>query len=329
MLLTLIDAEEAFDWSEPFSRQATDVASMRQVGLTQPIHDRFGVVPTYLVDFPVAAQECGRAPLRELLQDGLCDIGAQLHPWVNPPFLEQVSERNSYAGNLPESQEQRKVARLTEEIEAAFGVRPRIYRAGRYGMGPHTAGILRQLEYQADSSVMPGWNFTRRHGPDFTDMGARPHWIGAEGDLLEIPVSSGTVGHFSGLGGLLGRALDNGWGARTGLTAALARLRLLERIKLTPEGITVAEAKRLVRHMLDRQHKVFVLTYHTPSLEPGNTPYVRDAADLRRFLAWLEEFYGWFLGELGGRCGTWRDVAATMRRAAPVAPAVKPACVAA
>jgi hypothetical protein len=51
-----------------------------------------------------------------------------------------------------------------------------------------------------------------------------------------------------------------------------------------------------------------VLTYHSPSLEPGSTPYVRTAADLTHFLAWLEEFYDFFITEIGGRCVSWRDV---------------------
>jgi hypothetical protein len=42
-----------------------------------------------MVDYPVASQAEGRAPLRELMQSGLCDIGAQLHPWVTPPFLKR------------------------------------------------------------------------------------------------------------------------------------------------------------------------------------------------------------------------------------------------
>ncbi len=88
----------------------------------------------------------------------------------------------------------------------------------------------------------------------------------------------------------------------------MSRLGLLERIKLTPEGIRIEEAKRLVRHMKAAGHRVFVLTYHSPSLEPGNTPYVRTQEDLAAFLRWLEEFYDFFTTEIGGACVSWRDV---------------------
>jgi hypothetical protein len=95
----------------------------------------------------------------------------------------------------------------------------------------------------------------------------------------------------------------------------MARSRLLERIKLTPEGITITEAQRLARHMIAHGHKVFVLTYHTPSLVPGNTPYVRSKRDLERFLAWLDQFYDFFTRDLGGRCAQWHEVRATLLNA--------------
>ena len=48
------------------------------------------------------AEEAGYRPLREMAEDGLCEIGAHLQPWANPPFEEDVGRvRNSYAGNLP------------------------------------------------------------------------------------------------------------------------------------------------------------------------------------------------------------------------------------
>ena len=164
-LLTIIDAEEAFDWGRPFSREEIDVASMAHQGPAHRVFERYGVVPTYMVDYPVATQDAGRAPLRELLSQGACDIGAQLHPWVTPPFIEEVSRRNSYPGSLPLPIELAKIQALTEIIESTFGARPHIYRAGRYGAGPRTADILKALGYHADSSVMPRWNFSRQDGP--------------------------------------------------------------------------------------------------------------------------------------------------------------------
>ena len=43
---------------------------MRSQHLAHRIFERYGVIPTYMVDHPVASQDEGRAPLKELLQGG-------------------------------------------------------------------------------------------------------------------------------------------------------------------------------------------------------------------------------------------------------------------
>ena len=57
-----------------------------------------------------------------------------------------------------------------------------------------------------------------------------------------------------------------------------AHLGLLERIRLSPEGIDHVAYRRLTRSLRCR---IFSLTYHRPLLEPGNTPCVGDEAGLR------------------------------------------------
>ena len=50
--------------------------------------------------------------------------------------------------------------------------------------------------------------------------------------------------------------------------------------------------------------RVFVLSYHSPSLQAGNTPYVRNQRDLDHFIGWIEEYLAFFFGELGGMAAT-------------------------
>jgi hypothetical protein len=98
----------------------------------------------------------------------------------------------------------------------------------------------------------------------------------------------------------------------------LARLRLLDRVQLTPEGTSLAEAKRLTRALRGDDHRVFVLSYHSPSLQPGNTPYVRSDSDLQAFLHWLEDYLMFFFDEIGGVPATPQAIydLETRRRAA-------------
>ncbi|EHL96342.1 glycosyltransferase, group 1 family protein [Acetobacteraceae bacterium AT-5844] len=309
LLLTTVDAEEAFDWSGPFSRCSTDVSSMACQHLAHRVFSRHGVKPLYLADYPVAAQDAGRGPLRELLQSGLCEIGAHMHPWVTPPFVETPDENNSYAGNLPAELELEKARRLTDALAEAFGEIPRIYRTGRYGAGHRTGDVLKALGYQADSSLAPCWPTPAlKHSPAAWATTPTPYWTDPERTLLEIPVSAALVGRLARHGAVLAPWVFHRWPRYFPLAGAMSRLGLLERIRLTPEGMTVPEAKRLVHHMLGQGHRVFLLTYHSPSLQPGNTPYVRTPIQRDRFLDWLDEFYTFFREEIGGRNGSWRDV---------------------
>ncbi len=312
LLLTVIDAEEAFDWGQPFSRAAVDVSSMRHQVVAHRIFDRHGVVPLYAVDYPVATHPDGVQPLRELLADGRCEVGAQLHPWVNPPFVEEICERNSFPGSLPMPLEFEKARLLTEAIRDSFGVQPQVYRAGRYGAGPRTADIMKALGYRADSSVMPAWDFSGRGGPDYLGFPSTPFWLDAERSVVEIPGTAGIVGLFSRAPLPLRRLAFSETAQYAGLTGLLARTGLMERIRLTPEGMALEDAQRLVRHLLRDGQRIFTLSYHSPSLVPGNTPYVRTAADLARMLDWLDRFYDFFVGEIGGRCVTWTGTIETL-----------------
>ncbi len=94
----------------------------------------------------------------------------------------------------------------------------------------------------------------------------------------------------------------------------LARLRLVERITLTPEGISFEEQRRLTRALLRKGHRVFSFAYHSPSLAPGNTPYVRSEADLRGFLQRIEQYLAFFTEEIGGRAATPFEVKALANR---------------
>jgi hypothetical protein len=49
-----------------------------------------------------------------------------------------------------------------------------------------------------------------------------------------------------------------------------------------------------------RGQRIFSFVFHSPSLAPGNTPYVRSEAELQVFLARIEGYLRFFTEELGG-----------------------------
>jgi hypothetical protein len=46
---------------------------------------------------------------------------------------------------------------------------------------------------------------------------------------------------------------------------------------------------------------VFTFSYHSSSLLPGNTPYVRSQDDLDRMLRTIEDYLGFFIEDIGGK----------------------------
>ena len=301
LLLIFIDTEEEFDWSRPHARENTSVESIAAQAQAQQIFDRHGIVPTYVIDYPVVSSAMAVGVLRGFADSGRCRIGTHLHPWVSPPYAEAVTTYNSYPGNLPAALEREKLEVLTTAIQSAFGTRPTVYKAGRYGIGPSTAGILEELGYRIDVSIVPFTSFAGDGGPDFSAYGYHPSWFGAGGKLLEIPLSCGFCGVARALGPAVFPCVSGTVGMRIRLPGVLARLGLLERIRLTPEGIDLAANIRLARSMYDQGCRVFSFTYHSPSLIPGMTPYVRSWQDLSEFLDTMDRFFTFFTSELGGR----------------------------
>jgi hypothetical protein len=320
MLVVVVDTEAEFDWKSRGPRRAMGVSSVKCQDRAQVIFDRYRVKPTFVLDYPVSSTPESSEFIRELHRAGACEIGAHLQPWDNPPLVELVTDQNSYPGNLPFKLEREKLVRLTHAIEQSIGVRPRIYKAGRYGVGRATARILAELGYEIDVSVMPGTNLTCKFGPDFSHCRASPYWFGTDPALLEIPLSIGYTGLLADTGNLAYTLTMNERLKALHVPGILARLGLLERITLTPEGISFEEQRRLTRALLRKGHRVFSFTYHSPSLAPGNTPYVRNEADLRAFLQRIEEYLRFFTEEVGGQAATPFEVKAHAERwSAPLA----------
>ena len=309
-LTVVVDTEEEFDWSASFDADATATSNIDHQILAQAILDCHGLVPTYAISYPVAAAPRARAVLRPILEEGRCEIGAHLHPWVNPPHGGPISNFHSYPGNLPGELERQKLAALMDRIEDGFGRRPTIYKAGRYGIGPKTARILADLGLRIDVSVVPHTDFRTAEGPDFTRFPDTPFEL--DGGIVALPLSVGFAGMLASGGRTLYPAISGRMGLRLRMPGILSRLHLLDRLRLTPENHSLQDMVRQTRAALARGRRFFMLTYHSSSLLPGATSYVRTEADRTRFLSTLEGYLAFFLGECGGRASSISAAAAML-----------------
>lgn len=276
--IVTVDVEEEFDWSAPFDRRNRSTLAMRAFPAA---HRRFadaGVPLVCLVDHPIAVDPEAVAILRDVVADGRSAIGAQLHPWVSPPFEEPLEPWASFAGNLPAELEAAKLDVLTVAITAAWNEQPLIYRAGRYGIGRQTLGLLSARGYRVDSSMRARYSYSP-DGPDFTGIG--PHAFRRDG-LIELPLTSILTGAWPDA--MLYRMLGRVPRAR----GAAARTGIVERIALTPEGIALREVLTAIDVAVREGVGLLTFSFHSPSLVPGHTPYVRNAADRRAFDMWWD-----------------------------------------
>ncbi len=311
--MVFCDTEEEFDWSKPQNRDNRSTTHMKAM----PAADRrlrdLGAHSIYLVDHPIATDPASIDILGPLQEAGACGIGTQLHPWVNPPFEEQVNRTNSFAGNLPPALERAKLTNLTETIERSFGRRPVMYRAGRYGVGANTAGILSDLGYEVDVSVRARFDYSDEKGPNFSAVKPIPYRIGG-GSMLEVPLSSAYLGALHGLGpSFLPADRQGSDPARRARPVGAAQPGLADARGVPAPGGALPALERL----LDDGRQIISISYHSPSIEPGHTPFVKTQSDLDVFYAWWEGILG-LLARRGATAATIDDVVEAGRNATPL-----------
>lgn len=311
-LLLLVATEEEFDWNAAVDPSQDSVASLSGMErfLDLASHDRLR--PTLVVDYPVVRQ----APelLRSWRESGRADIGSHLHPWVNPPFGDADKEaEETFPGALAPAEEWAKLKLLTDAIESACGAAPKVYQAGRYGLGPHTPEWLERLGYLVDTSPSPGFDYSAEGGPNFTAWPPGATVFENHPSLVCLPVTGALFGELSKWGGALHRRLQQPHAQRLRLGGVFARSGLLERVRLSPEGADLAALKRLTHHLHGRGERLFTLYFHSPSLMPGCTEYVRTERELEAFLGTLQSYWRWFRDELGGEFHTHAALAEELR----------------
>jgi hypothetical protein len=282
--MLFVDTEEEFDWLAPFDRDATQVTATRGLADGQRYFAAAGMQPVYLVDYPILQSDTAVNLLGQWLADGSADVGAHLHPWVTPPHEEEVCVRNSFAGNLPPALERAKLLTQCAYMEERLGRRPLAYRAGRYGVGPGTAETLLEAGFVLDCSVRARFDYSGQEGPDFSGLPLRPYRVGPGHRLVELPLSTAYIGHLRGGGEGLHRLAR-----RSGkLGGALSRAGLFTRVPLTPEDFTARQCIAAIDSLIEEDVPVLSFSFHSPTLEPGHTFYVRSQDELVAFYRWWD-----------------------------------------
>ncbi len=214
--------------------------------------------------------------MREVGDSGRAEIAAHLHPWNTPPLTEAFVPRNSMLNNLPAELQLTKLQRLT------------------------AAAALVRCGYRVDSSVTPFVNWEDvDDGPTFFGAPLSVYRLSPsrdvrhpdpDGDLLEIPLSSGFCRGPVRLWDPARRFLDAAPLRQVRLAGQAALTGLLKRTVLSPELASVNEMLALSSRLLEQGVRHLQLSWHSPSLKPGLSPYTATAADVARLYASVEAY---------------------------------------
>jgi hypothetical protein len=321
-LIVTIDTEED-DWGN-FSAPRFSVENIGQIPELQQMFDEFKVRPTYLITYPVATDAVSVSVLRKISAAGQCEIGTHCHPWSTPPVEEKTNEKNSMMCNLPADLQYRKLACLHETITKNFNVVPVSFRTGRWGYGKEVASSLDRLGYRVDSSVPPFTNWTKYYGPDFSMISLEPYYFNPEeifkpdprGRMLEVPATIGfTQGNFRRCNDLF-RAFQKRPLSRLHLIGVTDRLRLLNRVYLSPEVSTADQMIALTRRLVQMKIPFVNFFFHSPTLLAGCSPFVRSDTERKQFLARIREYLV-FTAEKGIRSITLSEAREEMEAIRP------------
>lgn len=305
-LLAGIDTEGDNQW-DAAARANQTFENLYALPRLHALFARYGVRPTYLITYPVAADARSAEVLRGLLALGDCEIGAHHHVWETPPFTAEDIRRHGYASTLPREQFERQLASLTEAIAAAVGARPVSYRSGRFGFSADHVAALERLCYSVESSVAPLFYESHKGGPDFVEAPLTPYFLAYDSatrpgssNVLEVPVSAA-------LNRPLPKALQHAYARapRPYTTKRILRaLRLLRMRWLRPSYSSLEDMIALARGLAARQEPVLNLLFHSSEAIVGGSPYNTTQGELDAFCDRLERFLSFATRELGARPAT-------------------------
>jgi len=295
-LVITIDVEED-NWGE-FITNGYTLANINKIQGLQKIFDRFKAKPTYLINYPVATDNFSLDMFHGLLAEGKCEIGAHCHPWNTPPFEETLGVYNSMLSNLHEDLQYRKIEVLKNTIYENLGIRPVSFRAGRWAFSNSVARSLYKLDFKVDTSVTPYTEWMDWHGMDYRNCTPHPYRFAINnifkpldnGELLQVPASIGFLQRNYSISNWLLRVFDSRMMKTIHFKGVLSRLKILNKIFLSPEMSTGKEMISLAKRMKRLGFPILNLFFHSTTLLSGCSPFNKNSEEEKLFTQNIIQF---------------------------------------
>lgn len=274
-----VDTEEEWDWSGPFPQQDYGVRNVGSLIDFQYMCNEIGIKPTYFVDYAVADNPAAAEVLKSIVENNDCEIGAHLHPWCNPPFFGYVDEKESHVVNLPIEHVEHKLKLLVNLLTEQFGITPRSFRTGRWGIDGKVIQLLVKHGFTLDSSVYPFYQ-----NDFYSCQGASnlPYWPNLnnplekdnQDNIFELPVTAGFNHSNFSLCEKFYQLLSHPAISWSHLVGMAWHTHLLRKSYLSPELFDVNEMLRLCRTALNKNYPVLHMFIHSSSLIDNNNSQV-------------------------------------------------------
>jgi hypothetical protein len=289
-----IDVEEEGLFSGEYARTPPGVSNVAQLQRLEFIPREFGFPLTLLVTYHAARDPEAREVLKYWRDRHAAEIGAHLHPWSTPPFIDLPEPEPVRSEKIPLPVLKEKLANLVAAIQEGLGVTPRSFRMGRFDWGPQIQSLLPEMGFRVDSSMVP---LTQKvGGPDYFLAPADPFRLpGPGGDaatLLEVPLTMVPVCQAAAR--LIYRVSAAFPGARS------ERLRgwfpYVLAAGIHPVWYPLPSMRLGVRLHRGRGGRVLNMFLHSTELAPGGNPEVptetavgKLVQKIRIFLTWLQK----------------------------------------
>jgi len=302
-----VDTEADNEWGRA---AVPTYASIAVLPKFQSLCDRYGVKPTYLVTYDVAADRTALTILRKFAEHGKCEIGAHMHGWRTPPFYPPLDSGDCwrpYLYDYPRGMQAEKVLNLTQHLEHTFQAPITSHRAGRWGIDAYGLDLLEANHYIVDSSVTPFRSWVHQQGgpggkggPSFLRAPTRPYRPATNAverpgqrGILEVPISARVLGLLARVYGRRKLAsLLNGEGfAQRNVRRACRRLGLAELVTLNPAAHQIGSITSLCRQLISEGEPAINTAFHSSELIVGGSPEIRNTADQQRVWQVLDALF--------------------------------------
>ncbi|MCU4675560.1 polysaccharide deacetylase family protein [Catenovulum sp. 2E275] len=289
-----VDTEEEWDWSGPFPQKQFSVDNVALIPHFQNFCNQHNIKPSYFVDYAVADDAESVAVLRQIQDKGEGEIAAHLHPWCNPPFYGITREKESHVINLPLAQVEKKLIELTLKLTKEFGLAPKAFRTGRWGISGDICQLLIEQGYKIDSSVYPF--YTHKY---FSCQGAPiyPYWVDlnnplqqtARSALLEFPVSVGFNHKNFEQQNKLHQMFSSRLGQSCRAVGIAWHLGIVKKLYMCPELSTGSEMIALANNLLARKEKYIHMYLHSSNLMTNATGFVESKNAMKTILGRMHQ----------------------------------------